>query len=255
MPCPTSTRVTRPSETSSSRTRYTLARPTVRPPSRSSRSMSSAVSAHGWRSRSAMRASRAPPRRNPASASRPAASSAQSCDSCGATPIGSRVPALQRVLRRGGAPRCPANRCAMGTRQLRAALHAFAEDAAWRLAADTAEGAEVPFEVVEQGRRDAPLYCYRPLVGTFVAERAGVLARLPSYLPAVHQLGSAGGLNAYLEARGERGAGTPRERADAALLAFLGAVLGDSATFELRPERLRAELDDLERLVGEGRAE
>jgi hypothetical protein len=143
----------------------------------------------------------------------------------------------------------------MGTRQLRAALQAFAEEASWRLAADTAEGAEVPFEVVEQGRRDAPLYCYRPLVDDFIAQRAGVLSRLPSYLPAAHQLAGCGGLDAYLEARGERPGRTPRERADAALLAFLGRVFGDAADFELRPERVERELADLAALACDGRAE
>jgi len=143
----------------------------------------------------------------------------------------------------------------MRTRPLRAALQAFAEEAAWRLAADTAEGAEVPFEVVEEGRRDAPLYCYRPLVGAFVAHRAGVLAALPSYLPAAHQLAACGGVTAYLEARGERAPGTPRDRADAALLAFLARVFGEETSFELRRERVEAALDELEHLIGEGRAE
>ena len=143
----------------------------------------------------------------------------------------------------------------MRTRQLRAALQAFAEEASWRLATDTAEGAEVPFEVVEQGRRDAPLYCYRPLVATFIAQRAGVLAHLPSYLPAVHHLAAFGGLDAYLEARGERPAGPPRDRADAALLAFLARVFGDDTEFEVRAERIARELDELEALAGEGRAE
>ncbi len=55
----------------------------------------------------------------------------------------------------------------MRLRQLRSALHAFCEEAAWQLAADTHEGYEVPFEVIESGRRDAPLYCYRPLTGAF----------------------------------------------------------------------------------------
>jgi hypothetical protein len=143
----------------------------------------------------------------------------------------------------------------MPHRPLRLALSAFAEECAAQLAAEAAEGAEVPFELVRTGRRDAPLYCYRPLVGQFVAERAGVLAGLPSYAPAVHQLAACSGVTAYLEARGERAAGTARERADAALLAFLGAVFGESSTFELRAERVAAELDQLERLAGEGRAE
>jgi hypothetical protein len=162
---------------------------------------------------------------------------------------------VQGGLRAEGPPAGAANRSGMRTRQLRSALQAFAEEAAWRLAADTADGAEVPFEVVEQGRRDAPLSCYRPLVGAFVAQRAGVLTGLPSYLPAAHQLAACGGLEAYLEARGERAPRTSRERADAALLAFLSRVFGDSTEFAVHAGRLKTELDDLERLVADGRAE
>ncbi len=46
----------------------------------------------------------------------------------------------------------------MRNRQLHAALAAFAEEAAFQLSSDTADGAEVPFEVVELGgsRREAP---------------------------------------------------------------------------------------------------
>ena len=53
----------------------------------------------------------------------------------------------------------------MHNRQLHGALAAFAEEAAWQLSAETADGAEIPFEVVRGGRRDSPLYCYRPLTG------------------------------------------------------------------------------------------
>jgi len=76
----------------------------------------------------------------------------------------------------------------MRNRSLHAALAAFAEEAAHQLAADTADGAEVPFEVVELGgtRREAPLYCYRPLTASFIDERLSILGRLASYLPAVH---------------------------------------------------------------------
>ena len=68
----------------------------------------------------------------------------------------------------------------MRLRQLRTALHEFCSDAALQLATDTHEGHEVPFEVVEGGRRDIPQYCYRPLTAEFILERGGGLARLPS---------------------------------------------------------------------------
>ena len=73
----------------------------------------------------------------------------------------------------------------MRNRQLHAALSAFAEEAAWQLQSDTSDGADLPFEVVAAGRRDSPLYCYRPLTGDFIAERVSLLGQLPSYGQAI----------------------------------------------------------------------
>jgi hypothetical protein len=145
----------------------------------------------------------------------------------------------------------------MRNRQLHAALAAFAEEAAFQLASDTAEGAEVPFEVVELGgsRRDAPLYCYRPLTASFIDERLSILGRLTSYLPAVHALATCGGLDAYLVSHGEsRVPSQPRARAEQALRHFLTQVFADSSDFELAPERLARAYEELEGLVMEGRA-
>src|SRR3954471_8594974 len=77
MPWPTSIFVSSPSPSSWSRARYTLARATPRPPSRSFASISYADSAHDWWSSRPMTAARAPPRRKPASCSRASASSDQ----------------------------------------------------------------------------------------------------------------------------------------------------------------------------------
>ena len=77
----------------------------------------------------------------------------------------------------------------MHNRALHDSLAAFVEEAAWQLADEVSGGAEVPFELMEMGphaRAASPLYCYRPLTGAFIAERVGVLARLPSY-PAAAQ--------------------------------------------------------------------
>jgi hypothetical protein len=133
----------------------------------------------------------------------------------------------------------------MRNRQLHAALGAFAEEAAWKLAAEAQDGAEVPFEVVTSGRRDAPLYCYRPLTGDFIAERVGLLEGLESYPRAVHALGLCGGLEAYLTARGEP-APAGRDRAVGALRTFLGRVFEESTSFELRPERFDGAFAELE---------
>ena len=83
---------------------------------------------------------------------------------------------------------CPAaqNPQRMHNRALHDTLAAFVEEAAWQLAEEVAAGAEVPFELIEQGRASAPLYCYRPLTDRFIAEHLGMLERLPSY-PAAAQ--------------------------------------------------------------------
>src|SRR6188472_67349 len=72
----------------------------------------------------------------------------------------------------------------MHNRALHDTLAAFVEEAAWQLAEEVSGGAEVPFEVIEQGRASAPLYCYRPLTQRFIAERAG--ADLPGRHPGAH---------------------------------------------------------------------
>jgi hypothetical protein len=145
----------------------------------------------------------------------------------------------------------------MRNRTLHAALAAFAEEAALQLAADTADGAEVPFEVVDVGggRREAPLYCYRPLTADFIDERLSLLGRLPSYLPAVHALSACAGLDAYLLACGEsRIPGPQRARAEESLRHFLTRVFAESTTFTVSPERLQRAYEELESVVMEGRA-
>jgi hypothetical protein len=162
---------------------------------------------------------------------------------------------LQRALRPKGARHDAPNRSRMRNRQLHAALAAFAEEAAWQLASDTTEGAEVPFEVVAAGRRDSPLYCYRPLTGDFITERVSLLGKLPSYLPALAALGDCGGLDAYLENRGEEVPRDGRERAEATLRSFLARVFEDSSDFVLAPDRLQRALAELENALYRGRTE
>jgi hypothetical protein len=144
----------------------------------------------------------------------------------------------------------------MRNRQLHGALAAFVEEAAWQLAAETADGAEVPFEVVRGGRRDSPLYCYRPLTADFIEQRVSLLARLPSFVPAVHALSGLGGLDRYLEARGERGyPAEPRSRSEFALRTFLGRVFEDSTDFVFSPERLERAYGEVEAALYDGRTE
>src|SRR3954447_15602245 len=119
----------------------------------------------------------------------------------------------------------------MHNRALHDSLAAFVEEAAWQLAAEVSGGAEVPFELIEQGRSTAPLYCYRPLTGAFLAERSGELSKLPSYPAARSSLEHLAGLEEYLRRRGVRTHGEGRSAGDAALQAFLTAVWTDATDF------------------------
>jgi hypothetical protein len=138
----------------------------------------------------------------------------------------------------------------MHNRALHDSLAGFVEEAAWQLAEEVSGGAEVPFELVEQGRASAPLYCYRPLTGRFLAERSTELAKLPSYAAAVQGLEGLPDLPAYLQERGRR---TPspdrRAQALAALQAFLAAVWAESTDFTLDRERFDAAFTELEDAV------
>jgi hypothetical protein len=140
---------------------------------------------------------------------------------------------------------------------LHASLEAFTADAAGQLAAETSGGAEIPFEVVETDRRRGrvPLYCYRPLTGAFINERLGLLSALPTYAPAARALAALDGLPAYLRRRGAtRLPAEPRERADAALRAFLAAVFAERSEFGFDPDRFEGAYGELERSLYEGRS-
>src|SRR3990170_3278283 len=95
---------------------------------------------------------------------------------------------MQSRVRVGGQLPAGANERRMHNRALYDSLAAFVEEAAWQLAEEVSGGAEVPFELIEQGRTSAPLYCYRPLTGRFIAERSSELSKLPSYPAAVQGL-------------------------------------------------------------------
>jgi len=137
---------------------------------------------------------------------------------------------------------------------LHATLEAFAADAAGQLAAETASGAEIPFEVVEEPGARASLYCYRPLTGEFIRERLGMLAALPTYAAAARALAALDGVDAYLRQRGEaRIPGEARERADAALRALLSCVFAERSEFGFDPVKFEKAYGELERALYEGR--
>jgi hypothetical protein len=135
----------------------------------------------------------------------------------------------------------------MHNRALHDTLAAFVEEASWQLAEEVSGGAEVPFELIDQGRASAPLYCYRPLTGHFIAERIGLLARLGSYPAAVQQLAAMPDLPAYLQLRGRRVPGPdPRQQADAAMQCFLTAMWSEASEFAFEHERFAAVFAELE---------
>jgi hypothetical protein len=145
----------------------------------------------------------------------------------------------------------------MRNRMLHGLLEAFTEDAGLQLAHETSNGAEVPFEVVEEpgsGRSGPVLYCYRPLTSGFIRTHMGVLDRLPSYLPAGRALAAIDGVDAYLRRRGEpRIPPDARERADAVLRSFLSAVYAETSAFGYQPEAFATAYAELEATLYEGR--
>jgi hypothetical protein len=138
----------------------------------------------------------------------------------------------------------------MHNRALHDTLAAFVEEAAWQLAEEVSGGAEIPFELIDAApptRGSAPLYCYRPLTQRFLAERAGALARLPSYVPAIQRMMGLPDLPSYLRARGRRPPGSDaRSQADAALQAFLTAMWSDATDFVFEPQRFASAFAELE---------
>jgi hypothetical protein len=141
----------------------------------------------------------------------------------------------------------------MHNRALHDTLAAFVDEAACQLAEEVSGGAEVPFELAQEGRRSTPLYCYRPLTGRFIADRAGMLARLPSYAAAVHGLSALPDPTAYLRARGRAvPTGDVRAEAEAALQAFLSALWAEATDFAFDPERFEAAYAELEEIAYAG---
>ena len=141
----------------------------------------------------------------------------------------------------------------MHNRALHDSLAAFVEEAAWQLAEEVSGGAEIPFELDATPTRSAPLYCYKPLTGRFIAQRIGMLARLPSYPAAAGALAQLPDLPGYLTRRGRRvPAGDARALPDCALQAFLGAVWGDATDFVFDPDRFRTAYAELEEIAYSG---
>jgi hypothetical protein len=137
---------------------------------------------------------------------------------------------------------------------LHATLEEFTVEASSRLTTETAAGAEVPFELIEERAGGTPLYCYRPLSGDFIEDRLGLLRGLDTYAPAVRALAELQSVAGYLQLQGEpRIPSEPRERAEVALRLFLGAVFAERSQFVFEGDRFESAYLELERSLYEGR--
>lgn len=124
----------------------------------------------------------------------------------------------------------------MRNRALHDALRDFALEAAALLTDELKAGAELEFDVVEDGpggpsRRGGPaLYRYQPRTGAFIGERWEQLRALPACERACAELGT--GASAWLRVNGLRG-----EQAEPALQAMLERLYEDATSFGFPEER------------------
>ncbi len=119
----------------------------------------------------------------------------------------------------------------MRNRALHEALRNFALEAAALLTDELKAGAEVEFDVVDEGRGRGPaLYRYEPRTGAFIEERWPQLRELPACEPACRELGA--GASAWLRVNGLRG-----EQAEPALRAMLERLYEDATSFGFPEER------------------
>jgi hypothetical protein len=131
----------------------------------------------------------------------------------------------------------------MRNRRLHDSLREFALEAAALLSEDLKGGAELEFEISDEGGRGGPaLYVYRPLTLEFVAERWPRLRELPSCAPAADALGD--GASAYLRVNGLGG-----EQAEPALQAMLDRLYEDATSFGFPEERFERVYLEVERTL------
>ena len=143
----------------------------------------------------------------------------------------------------------------MRNRSLHERLRAFCEQAAFHLETDAAAVDDLPFEVVAKPGARTPLYCYRPLTGEFIRERADLLEQLPAYSSAAGALVGLVGVDEFLRLRGEAPVPEdPAGLAHAALRAFLSAMYVESTDFEFSPRRFERVYDQLEGAVYQRRS-
>jgi hypothetical protein len=119
----------------------------------------------------------------------------------------------------------------MRNRLLHDALRDFALESAALLLDDLRSGAEVEFDVIDEGGGRGPaLYRYRPRTEAFIAERWSRLRELPACRRAAAELGA--GAAVWLRVNGLRG-----EQAEPALQAMLERLYEDATSFGFPEER------------------
>jgi hypothetical protein len=129
----------------------------------------------------------------------------------------------------------------MRNRALHDALRNFALEAASNLTHELEQGAEIPFDVVEEPGRRAVLYNYHPLTSEFISQRWASLRELPAFGPAVEALGS--GAENYLRAQASASTAPDSEPA---LAAMLERIYADATSFEFPEERFERVYADVE---------
>jgi hypothetical protein len=128
---------------------------------------------------------------------------------------------------------------------VREALRTMTRDVAKRLRGLVASGHEIPYDVQEPGS-GSPLPRYLPLTERFIREHAPMLRELDSFGSAGAAVESAGLASPYLEELGISVPPDPRQRGEAAGIAFLCRLWTDSTDFSLNTDRLAAAIAELE---------
>src|SRR3954451_13784740 len=134
----------------------------------------------------------------------------------------------------------------MRNRSLHDALREFALEAAAQLTHELQQGAEIPFDVVEEPGGRTVLYNYHPLTSEFIAERWASLRALPAFDAAAQALGS--GAENYLRTQAASSA-TPDS--EPALAAMLERIYADATSFEFPEERFERVYAEVERALFE----
>jgi hypothetical protein len=133
----------------------------------------------------------------------------------------------------------------MRNRRLHDSLRDFALEAAALLTNDLKQGAEIPFDVVEEPGGASVLYRYQPLTSEFVTERWARLRQLPAYVDAAAALGS--GAETYLRMQ----SGGSGDDSEAGLCAMLERLYEDATSFEFPEERFERVYGEVERALFE----